>query len=167
MCFALSETKRGVYETQTDLKTTMTDLPDLISDELDAIFEKIRDLAIDLCPKESGALASSIELQSEGGSGRTGVSATTQGGEFYQNAVYAGNDETFNGQGQPTSQYVLAVHDGHVLPNGDFWEGTPFLEDAYSEYENELNEAVDRAMQNLNIGDSNVASTNKLGDESY
>lgn len=164
MCFSLSETKRGVYETQTDIATVRDELNDAVSAELDQIWQKIKDLAIQMCPVESGALASSIELESEGGSGSTGVSGS---GEFYSNAIYAGNDETFNFDGQPTSQYVLAVHDGHMLPNGDFYEGTPFLEDAVDAFESELDSAVDRALAELNIGDANVPSTNRLGDESY
>jgi len=53
-----------------------------------------------------------------------------------------------------------------MLKDGSFWEGVPFLEDALDAYEDELNSAVDRALSDLEIGDSNVPSTNKLGDES-
>jgi len=165
MCFATSECKRGVFETQNDIRTLRDEFPDQVCEELDAIWAQIKDKAIELCPKESGALASSIELESEGGSGKTGVSATTQGGEFYRNAIYAGNDETFNFDGQPTSQYVLAVHDGHMLPNGDFFEGTPFLEDAVDSFEDELNSIVDNVLNSLEIGDSANPSTYKLGAE--
>jgi hypothetical protein len=164
---ALSETKRGVFETQGDIRSVRDDFPDFLCDELDAIWQSIKDLAVDLCPKESGALASSIELESEGGSGRVSSgSSAVQGAEFYSNAIYAGNDSTFNFEGQATSSYALAVHDGHMLKDGSFWEGTPFLEDALDAYEDELNSAVDRALSDLEIGDSNVPSTNKLGDES-
>ena len=165
MCIATSEVKRGLWECQEDFRVIRDELPSLIAQELDNIWSKIRDMAIDLCPKSSGALASSIELESEGGSGRTGVSATTQGGIIYENAIYAGNDQTFNFDGQPTSQYVLAVHDGHVLADNSFFEGTPFLEDAVDAFEDELNQVVDKALSELNIGDSNVPSTYKLGDE--
>jgi len=167
MCIATSEVKRGLYECQNDIRTIRDEFPDAVCAELDDIWAQIKDKAIELCPKESGALASSIELESEGGSGKTGVSATTQGGEFYRNAIYAGNDETFNFDGQPTSQYVLAVHDGHVLPNGDFFEGTPFLEDAVDSFEDQLNSIVDNVLNSLEIGDSNNPSTYKLGDETY
>src|SRR5208283_3849556 len=129
MCMSLSETKRGLWETQEDIRTLRDDFPDAVAAELDNIWQLIRDKAIELCPKESGALASSIELESEGGSGTKGVSAT-QGGVIYENAIYAGNDSTFNFDGQPTSQYALAVHDGHMLPNGMMTMGNPFLEDA-------------------------------------
>jgi len=165
MACSVSETKRGLFELQGDIREIRDNFPDAVCDELDAVWQKIRDMAIDLCPKESGALASSIELENEGGSGRTGVSATTQGGMFYSNSIFAGNDETFNSQGQSTSQYVLAVHDGHLLPNGEFFEGTPFLTDAVDAFEDELNQIVDRALAQLNAFDKNVPSTDKLGTE--
>ena len=161
---SLSETKKGLWETQEDIRTLRDDLNDAVCAELDEIWSKIRDLAIDLCPKESGALASSIEIESEGGSGAIGRGGGRQG-EFYSNSIWAGNNETFNFDGQPTSQYAQAVHDGHLMPNGDWWEGTPFLEDAVDAYEDELNSAVDRAMSEIGIGDYNMPSTDKLGDE--
>src|SRR5208283_1610873 len=148
MCMSLSETKRGLWETQEDIRTLRDDFPDAVAAELDNIWMQIRDKAIELCPKESGALASSIELESEGGSGS--VSAA-QGGVIYENAIYAGNDSTYNFEGQPSSQYALSVHDGHMMANGDFWEGCPFLEDALDYYDSALSEAVDAAMQNLGI----------------
>ena len=165
MCMSLSETKKGMFETEQDIRTLRDDFPDAVAAELDAIWQLIRDKALELVPKESGALASSIELESEGGSGTVSATSAYQGQTIYSNAIYAGNDETFNFEGQPTSQYVLAVHDGHMLPNGDFWEGTPFLEDAVDAFEDELNSIVDKALSSLEIGDSANSSTDKLGDE--
>lgn len=162
MCMSLSETKKGVWETEENIRIIRDDFPNELAQELDNIWQLIRDKAIELCPKESGALASSIELESEGGSGTVSAS---QGGEIYSNAIYAGNESTFNFSGQPTSQYAQAVHEGHMMRDGSFWEGCPFLEDALDAYESELNAAVDAAMQNLGIGDSNMPSTDKLGDE--
>src|SRR5208283_960927 len=135
MCMSLSETKRGLWETQEDIRTLRDDFPDAVAAELDNIWMQIRDKAIELCPKESGALASSIELESEGGSGAVSAS---QGATIYENSIYAGNDSTFNFDGQPTSQYADLVESGHQLPNGDFWEGCPFLEDAVDFYDSEL-----------------------------
>jgi len=166
MCIATSEVKRGLFETQQDIRTLRDEFPDQVCEELDNIWAQIKDKAIELCPKESGALASSIELQSEGGSGRTGVSATTQGGIIYENAIYAGNDQTFNFDGQPTSQYAQLVHDGHLMRDGSTWfEGVSFLEDAVDAFEDELNSVVDKALSELEIGDSSNPSTYKLGDE--
>jgi len=165
MCIAVSETKRGMFEAQSDIMEIRDSMNDEVSNALDEIWQKIKDLAIELCPKESGGLASSVELESEGGSGKISGTAT-QGGEFYHNSIFAGNDSTFNFSGQPTSQYAQSVHDGHLMANGEFWEGTPFLEDAVDAYESELDAAVNNALNSLDIGDANVPSTNKLGDES-
>jgi hypothetical protein len=162
MCIATSECKRGVFECQNDIRTLRDDLPDAVCDELDAVWQKIRDLAIDLCPKESGALASSIEIESEGGSGSIGRSGGTQG-EFYSNSIYAGNDETFNFEGQPTSQYAGLVHDGHAMRDGSWWEGCPFLEDAVDFYEEELNQIVNNAINSMEIGDYSNPSTYAKG----
>ncbi len=163
MAVAVSETKKGMWELENDVRIIRDDLPDAVVAELDEIWQKIKDMAIELCPKESGALASSIELESEGGSGKIS-SGTTQGAEFYHNAIYAGNDSTFNAHGQPTSQYAQSVHDGHILADGNFWEGTPFLEDALDAFEDELSLAVSRGLNDLGIGDSSNASTDRLGD---
>jgi len=111
-----------------ETKEWMSEINEAIATELDTIWQAIRDLAIELCPKESGALASSIELQSEGGSGKVGLSGSvSQGSVIYENAIFAGNDETFNFEGQPTSQYAQSVHDGHAMPNGDFSRAHHFL----------------------------------------
>ncbi|MGD0644109.1 MAG: hypothetical protein ABSA75_04320 [Candidatus Bathyarchaeia archaeon] len=160
---SLSETKKGLWETQEDIRIIRDEINDAVCAELDEIWSKIRDLAVDLCPKESGALASSIEIESEGGSGAIGRGGGRQG-EFYSNSIWAGNNETFNFDGQPTSQYAQLVHDGHRIGD-DWYEGVPFLEDAVDAYEDELNEAVANALDSLEIGDSNMPSTDKLGDE--
>jgi hypothetical protein len=150
MAYAEDITDNGTIRlVEEDIEYIRENLCTEIAAELDVVWGKIRDLAIELCPKESGALASSIELESEGGSGMIGVSQTAQGGEFYSNAIYAGNDQTFNREGQPTSQYAVAVHEGHLLKNGMFWEGNPFLTDAIDYYDAELNSAVDRALSEL------------------
>ena len=131
------------------LENVRDNFPSAVAEELDAVWQLIRDKAIELCPKESGALASSIELESEGGSGMVSAS---QGATIYSNAIYAGNDETFNFGGEPTSQYAQAVHDGHMMADGSFWEGVPFLEDALDAYESELDSAINRAMSEM-LGD--------------
>jgi len=151
MCMALDINWEKKYESEEQLRESLEQIRDsleeAVASELDAVWQKIKDLAVELCPKESGALASSIELGSE--SGRLTVS---QGNEFYSNSISAGNDSTFNREGQPTSQYAVPVHDGHLLPNGMFWEGTPFLTDAIDQYESELQSAIDRALSDI-IGD--------------
>lgn len=135
--------------TMEDVELSLQEIRDNIAHEvameLDIIWEEIRDLAIEMCPKETGALASSIEIENMGGSGAIGVSGIS-GGEFYNSSIYAGNFATSNARGEPTALYALFVHDGHSTPNGGFYEGVPFLVDAIAAYQDELDACVDRAM---------------------
>lgn len=115
-----------------------------ISNELDSIMLQIQQLAIELCPKDSGALASSISLT--GG-------AISSGSDFYEGSIYAGSPDIANKEGVATSEYALFVHDGHVLRNGDFYSGVPFLTDAIAAFENELEACVEKALRELGVGD--------------
>jgi hypothetical protein len=145
----ITESDDGTKErTREEVQDISDNLSETIAHELDIVWKAIRDLAIDLCPKDTGALASSIELASEGGSGVISASSTS-GGDFYSNSISAGNDSIINPiSGKPTSLYAGWVHDGHMM--GDImWEGLPFLTDAVAQYEDELEAAVDRALDEL------------------
>jgi len=41
------------------------------------------------------------------------------------------------------------VHDGHVMRDGSFWSGVPFLTEAIAMNEKELNDAINRALKKL------------------
>jgi hypothetical protein len=115
-------------------------LEDELRAELDAVMQKILATAIDLCPKDSGALASSINLDS----------GTIEAGDFYGNSIYAGDPNITNPKtGKSTNTYAQLVHDGHVMRDGSFYEGVPFLTEALLTYEAELESAVDRALKEL------------------
>jgi hypothetical protein len=127
------------------LETLKGEMNEAVAEELDSVWQQIKEMAIELCPKDTGALASSIKLGSEGGQG-----VVLAGNEFYGDTISAGEDNIVNPKsGAPTSSYAIAVHDGHLLRNGQFWEGTPFLEDALDAFASELELAVNRAMQKL------------------
>ena len=126
---------------QNQLAQIRDDFPDSVAQELLAVMEKVKDTAIDLCPKDTGALASSINL--EGGS----ISASRQG-DFFEANVYAGSPDIINPKtGKPTSDYAMLVHDGHMMRDGSMYEGVPFLEEALLFYEDEIEQAVNRALQ--------------------
>lgn len=113
---------------------------------LDEVWIQIKAAGIEFCPKESGALASSIEIENQGGSGAIGVSGMA-GGDFYSSSIFAGNEDIINPRtGKATAEYALFVHDGHAMPNGGFYEGVPFLTDAVDMYQDELDACVNRAM---------------------
>lgn len=108
--------------------------------ELEAVMQKILADAISLCPKDTGALASSISLES----------GVISAGDFAGYQIFAGSPDIINPKsGKPTSEYASMVHDGHALPNGSFYEGVPFLEEAIMLHFEELERAVERALKEL------------------
>lgn len=116
------------------------DLEGAVAQELQEIMESVKDLAVELCPKETGALASSISLE-------TGVISS---GDFFGCSLYAGDPDILNPiSGKPTSDYALLVHDGHLQRDGTFWEGEPFLDEAMMAYEGELENAVNTALAQI------------------
>jgi len=148
MCYAqtidMQKKMEGEEGFRQDIERVRDDMPSLVAEELRGIMEQVKQLAIELCPKDSGALASSISLE------QGTISASN---EIFNAQIYAGSDDIVNFEGQPTSQYANAAHDGHMLANGDFWEGTPFLTDALDTFESEIMDVVNRAMDALDLGD--------------
>ena len=123
-----------------------------IAQELAEIMNSIYEEALEECPKETGALASSIRIVEGAGEG-AGISESLGGGgeEIFCYSIVAGSDEDVNPKtGKPTSEYAMLVHDGHLMRDGSFWEGVPFLTDAIAKYEAELEECVQRALSELN-----------------
>jgi len=107
------------FESEERVKAQLAEIRDglceEIINELDSIMQKVLASAIELCPKDTGALASSINL--EGG-------AISQGNDFYEANIYAGSDDIINYKtGKATSEYAQYVEDGHGT-----YEGVPFLE---------------------------------------
>jgi len=125
-------------------------IEDELKAELDAIGQKILAMAIELCPKDTGALASSISLES----------GTIQAGDFAGFSIYAGNDDIINPKtGKPTSEYAGLVHDGH-----ENYEGVPFLVEALMMYEDELSSAVDRALKELGTTEPSATKVAQMSD---
>lgn len=142
--FGNSSELKEKFESEATVKKQLEEIRDNLEDEvraeLDSIMEKVKDMAIEMCPKETGALASSISLES----------GAIQSGDFYGSSIYAGSEDIINPiTGKATSEYALFVHDGHAMPNGGFYEGVPFLDEAMQFYEAELELAVSRALAQL------------------
>jgi hypothetical protein len=107
--------------------------------------QSIKALAIELCPKETGALASSISL--EGG-------AISSGNDFFEAQIFAGSEDIVNPiSGKPTSEYADLIESGHLMRDNTFWEGCPFLEDAMMAFESEIEACVTKALSQLLSGD--------------
>jgi hypothetical protein len=147
------ESDNGTKEkTKMEIQDISGDLPDQIRAELEGIWQQVKNTAIDLCPKDQGSLASTIDIV-EGADVGSGISQTTLTGQEIANfSIVAGSDDIFNPKtGKPTSEYAILVHEGHIMRDGTFWEGVPFLTEALLMYEDELEAAVDRAMSEMGI----------------
>jgi len=142
-----------------EMERMSRELPEQFKLELEEIWDKIYQAAIELCPKATGSLANSIYLL-EGATrilgGLTGnIKTVTAGpslsGEIVcDRTITAGDEMVINPDTlKPTSEYASLVHDGHSMRDGTFWHGVPFLTDAVAMYEDELNAAVERALQEL------------------
>lgn len=149
MAMGISLTDNGsILQTEMSIQEIRDEIEMQVALELDIVWQQILEAAIELCPKETGALASSIRLESESGYNRGAISVSgIAGDDFYSSSIFAGRADVINPvSGEPTDLYALFVHDGHAMPNGEFYEGVPFLADAVDEYQDELDTAVDRAM---------------------
>lgn len=146
--FGTSSEQKEKFESEATVKRQLAEIRDNLESEvkaeLDSVMQKIKLAAIELCPKDTGALASSISLDEHG---------AIQSGDFYGCSIFAGSDDIINPKtGKPTSEYALFVHDGHAMRDGTFWEGIPFLDEAMLMYFDELEAAVDRALKSLGQG---------------
>lgn len=126
------------------------ELPEAVRAELDEIWAKIEQAAIDICPKDTGALASTIKTSEGGGAiGMTSMSTN----DIYNKTLIAGDEAVINRKtGKSTAEYAGWIHDGHMMRDGTFWNGVPFLVEGFMMYEEELNAAIDKALSELQGG---------------
>jgi hypothetical protein len=142
-------TKMGVRET---VRKMGEEFPEEVKAELEAIWKLIEEAGIDLCPKDTGALASTVKSTEDESEGAISASSSASN-EVFNRSLIAGDESVINQKtGKSTAEYAGWVHDGHMMRDGTFWEGVPFLVEALLMYENELEEAVDRAMQKIQEG---------------
>ena len=164
MALEVDVTDNGsIDNVEVSMQTITSNINEYVAEQLAETWEAIKSLAIELCPKDTGALASSIMLESEGGGsgmgggmggGVSGI-AGGEGGAFYSDSIFAGSDDVVNPiSGVPTSVYALFVHDGHMMKDGSFYEGVPFLADAVDAYQEELNNCVNDALDEMGIDEA-------------
>jgi hypothetical protein len=123
---------------------------------LEAIWNQIYNDAIGLCPVDTGALVSSIKLETdeEVSEAVNGVSFTMSGsGEkavsIFNGTITAGDESIINEKNKlPTIVYASFVHDGH-FSNGRYIEGTYFLTDAVDLHMADLEQAIDEALKSV------------------
>jgi len=126
-------------------------MDEMIAEQLEEVWQKIYDAAVAMCPKDTGALASSIKII-EGAVGEFGGGGGTLERWIFDRSIIAGDAMIINPRtGLATDQYAFLVHDGHRMRNGMFWEGEPFLDEALAMYWDELEAAVDKAMKEMGV----------------
>jgi len=144
--------------TKQALKEHIEGLQDKLIEEaqskLDAVWDKIFQSAIMLCPIDTATLVGTIKIEKgygatteEGAFTDSFTSATAAGGStksviVYDSTITAGDENKINPKtGQPCI-YAGWVHDGHYSTTGKWVEGVPFLEMAIFENSAELDDAL-------------------------
>ncbi len=140
-------TKQGVIDNVNQINDKLIEEAQA---KLQAVWQKILDTAIMLCPVDTGTLQGTVRLI-EGDSTPEGASYTPEGGggekavTIYDSTIIAGDENVTKPDGSPCV-YAEWVHDGHFSKSGRWIEAQPFLEDAILEHEDELDEAIDDVM---------------------
>jgi len=137
-----SGTKR---KTRDKIEEVSEDLVEEVREKLEILVDQIVEDAIALCPKDTGALASSIQK------GEGGTLTASEPNTIIDVVISAGDPSIINPKtGIPTSNYVNFVHDGHAFKGGrGMYFGVPFLVEAIMLHEDEIEELVDKALQEL------------------
>jgi hypothetical protein len=137
-----------------EMENISKELPKAVAEELNKVWMKIWEDAIDRCPKKTGALAASINVI-EGAIGLIGAGLTmnprsTIGQFIFDRTLTAGDVTVINPETKkPTSEYAQWVHEGHIMRDGHMWEGVPFLTEALKAHEAELESAIAKALKEL------------------
>jgi hypothetical protein len=122
--------------------------------EIEAIWNKIYNEAIALCPVDTGSLVSTIRLSTDNSNmGGNIMESGAFGGKaamMFNGVIIAGDSSVNPKNNNKTENYAALVHDGHVGANGSGWVmGVPFLTGALEKYENELMEAIQKATEKV------------------
>jgi len=131
------------------VKELQTGLPEKVAAELDRVWHEIWADAVRECPVDTGALVSTIRIV-EGVMGNIGGELSRFISEtFFDRTIIAGDPARINPKSGRPIDYANLVHDGHLMRDGTFWCGHPFLTIAFAMHMKELEDAVDKAMRSL------------------
>jgi len=152
MTVVVSETDSGTKKKVIlELKESHKRMKKAVREELETVWQKIWEDAVNLCPKDTGALASSIKVV-KGGTGAFGI-AHGAGEPVLDIYITAGDPSIVNPKtGKTTDYYASLVHEGHRMRDGTFWAGVAFLTEAILNNWNELDAAMAKALKELDKG---------------
>ena len=132
-----------------EIKKFKGGVKDGVAIELEKVMRKIRDDAVAICPKETGSLASTIRIASIPTGMMTGAWSRIKEIMLFDKSIIAGDITKINPKSGRPVDYASWVHNGHVMRDGRFWSGVPFLTEAIAMNEKELNDAINRALKKL------------------
>jgi len=141
-------TKKDTLEALKKLKKDIAD-GDKIQKELARIWKKILRDAINMCPKDTGALARTIRITKVPTGSIMGGWSRIKEITLFDRSIIAGDVTQTNPKTKTPVDYATWVHDGHVRRDGLFHAGVPFLTHAIAMNEQELEKAIDRALKKI------------------
>ena len=120
-----------------------------IEEELNRVWDQIKMDAEIMCPKDTGALASTIRVVKIPMGQMTGAWSRIKDITMFDRSIIAGDFSVMNPKSHRPVDYASWVHDGHRFRDGRIMQGVPFLTEALAKNDEELNKAVERALQRL------------------
>jgi hypothetical protein len=118
-----------------------------LTPELNRVWNKIKQDAVSMCPKDTGSLAGSIRVVNS--EAVDGLNPTNKSITVFDRAIVAGDSMKINPKTNGAVDYAQFVHDGYMRQDGKLYIGVPFLTYALALNEVALENAVDRALQKL------------------
>lgn len=147
MAIAIFESDNGTKErTQEEMLQLSRAIPKSVEKELDAVFDKIYNAAIQFCPIDTGALVSTIQIV-EGVLGE--ASGSIKDVMIFNKSIIAGDETITNPKTGRPVDYARFVHDGYTTRGGVWKAGVPFLTEAVEMYMVELEEAINKVIDYL------------------
>src|SRR3972149_2368240 len=117
--------------------------------ELNRVWDKILQDAIDICPKDTGSLARTIRIVKIPLGISLGGLSEMKEITIFDRSIIAGDEMVINPKTKSGVNYASYVHDGFIRQNGVVETGRPFLTEALALNEEELNRAIERALNKL------------------
>ena len=151
MAYIYKEDKGSNKDTQDSLRQMEKDVQEAreIEAELSRVWDKIKTDAFLDCPKDTWSLANTIRIVKSPMLSMTGDVSPIKSITIFDRSIVAGDLMRINPKTKGPVDYASLVHDGYVMQNGRVFNGRPFLTNALSKNDAELEKAIDRALTKL------------------
>lgn len=150
MAYIYKEDKGSNQSTKTSLQKLEDDIKNAreIEMELARVWDKVRSDAFMMCPKDTWSLANTIRVVKTPMGTTTGDVSSVKSVQIFDRTIVAGDLTKINPKTKQPINYGVFVHDGYIK-DGVVHNGVPFLTNAIAQNEDELMQAVNRALAKL------------------